>query len=120
MGIAPATGTLVHDLFSAIDARDFERLREICHPEVMYERPGYEPFLGIERLLKFYREERVIASGDHLLTAVLVNDTHGACWGRFVGNHRDGSDIDVEFADTYVLEDGRVRGRKSFFYQPSV
>jgi hypothetical protein len=112
--------TLVHELFQAIDGRDFERLREVCHPDVTYARPGYEAFQGIERLLKFYREERVIASGNHLLRAALINDTHGACWGRFVGTHRDGSDIDVEFADTYELEDGKIRFRKSFFYQPSV
>lgn len=120
MDLAATTSTLVHDLFHAIDTRSFERLRDICHPEVTYERPGYEAFVGIERLLKFYREERVIASGDHLLTAVVVDDAHGACWGRFVGAHRNGSDIDVEFADTYVIEDGKIRRRKSFFYQPAV
>ena len=115
-----ASPTLVHDLFRAIDTREFERLREICHPEVTYARPGYEGFAGIDRLLKFYREERVIASGEHQLTAVVVNDTHAACWGRFVGTHRDGSPIDVEFADTYELEDGAIRRRKSVFYVPSV
>ena len=115
-----APPTLVHDLFRAVDSREFERLREICHPDVTYARPGYEPFEGIERLLKFYREERVIASGKHHLTAVLVNDTHGACWGRFLGTHKNGSPIDVEFADTYELEDGQIKRRKSFFFVPSV
>jgi uncharacterized protein len=115
-----APTSLVHDLFQAIDTRNFERLREICHPEITYERPGYEAFVGIERLLKFYREERVIASGEHHLTAVLVDDTHAACWGRFLGAHRNGSAIDVEFADTYEVEDGRIRRRKTFFYQPAV
>jgi uncharacterized protein len=115
-----ASTSLVHDLFQAIDSRSFERLRELCHPDVTYERPGYEPFVGIDRLLKFYREERVIASGDHHLTAVVVEGANGACWGRFLGAHRDGSDIDVEFADTYQIEDGRIRRRKSFFYQPAV
>jgi len=110
----------VHDLFDAIDSREYERLREICHPGVSYARPGYEDFVGIDRLLKFYREERVIASGKHHLTAVLVNDTHGACWGRFLGTHKNGSPIDVEFADTYELEDGQIKRRKSFFFVPSV
>jgi ketosteroid isomerase-like protein len=115
-----APPTLVHDLFCIIDARDFERLREICHPQITYQRPGYSAFSGIDRLLRFYREERVIASGSHRLDAVVVNDTHAACWGRFVGTHRDGSPIDVEFADTYLLEDGVIRRRKSFFYLPAV
>ena len=51
---------------------------------------------------------------------MLVDDAFGACWGRFVGKHRDGSDIDVEFADTYEIEDGKIRRRKSFFYVPAV
>lgn len=115
-----ATDTLVHDLFDAIDSREFDRLHEVCHPEIVYERPGYEAFSGMERLLRFYRDERIIASGKHHLTAVLVNDTHGACWGRFVGKARDGADLDVEFADTYEIEDGKIRRRKSFFYVPAV
>ncbi len=118
--MSTVANTLVHDLFSAIDARDFDRLREMCHPEIVYERPGYEAFSGMERLLRFYREERVIASGRHRLTAVLADDAFAACWGRFVGKHRDGSDLDVEFADTYEIEDGRIRRRKSFFYVPAV
>lgn len=118
--MSTVTNTLVHDLFNAIDTRDFDRLHEVCHPAIVYERPGYEAFSGMERLLRFYREERVIASGKHHLTAVLVDDAFGACWGRFVGKHRDGSDIDVEFADTYEIEDGKIRRRKSFFYVPAV
>lgn len=117
---ATAATTLVHDLFQAIDTREFEQLRDLCHPDVTYERPGYEAFVGIDRLLRFYREERVIASGEHHLTAVVIDDAHGACWGRFLGAHRNGSPIDVEFADTYEVEDGKIRRRKSFFYQPAV
>ncbi|HEX2093124.1 MAG TPA: nuclear transport factor 2 family protein [Longimicrobiaceae bacterium] len=112
--------TVVHDLFRAIDARQFSRLRELCHPEIVYERPGYEPFEGIDRLLRFYEEERVIASGSHDLTAVVIDASHAACWGRFQGMHRNGSEIDVEFSDTYEIEDGKIRRRKSFFYRPAV
>jgi ketosteroid isomerase-like protein len=115
-----APPTLVQDLFRAVDARDFERLRGIFHPEVVYERPGYPPFTGIDRLLRFYREERVIECGEHRLTAVVANDDHAACWGRFVGTHRDGSPIDVEFADTYALDAGAIRHRKSYFFAPLV
>jgi len=118
--MSTVANTLVHDLFRVIDARDFEGLRDVCHPEIVYERPGYEAFVGIDRLLKFYREERVIASGGHHLTAVLVDESFGACWGRFLGEHRDGSALDVEFADTYEIEDGKIRRRKSFFYRPAV
>ncbi|HYH79206.1 MAG TPA: nuclear transport factor 2 family protein [Longimicrobium sp.] len=112
--------TIVHRLFDAIDTRSWERLPELFADEVVYERPGYEPFRGLGRLDHFYREERVIASGRHHLDGVVVGDTQAACWGRFVGVHRDGSAIDEGFADTYELEGGRIRHRKSFFFRPAV
>ncbi len=85
-----------------------------------YERPGYEPLVGYERVKKFYREERVIASGTHFLEGVVVNDDSGACWGRFVGVHKNGSAIDERFADAYTFENGKIRTRKSYFFRPAV
>lgn len=112
--------TFVHELFRRIDARDWEGLAASLHPEVVYERPGYEPLVGRERVLRFYREERVIAAGEHRLDRVLTDAESGACWGRFVGVHRDGSDIDERFADVYLLQDGRIRTRRSFFFRPAI
>jgi len=112
--------TLVHDLFRIIDGREFDRLPEVCHEDVVYERPGYEPIRGIDELIHFYREVRIIARGEHHLTAVLLDEGHAACWGRFEGVHRNGTDLGVDFADTYVLEDGRIRHRKTFFFKPAV
>lgn len=118
--IATAEGSLVEELFRAVDAGELHRLREVCHPGVVYERPGYETLSGIDSLVRFYRHETVIASGTHRLTAVVVNDAFGACWGHFVGRHRDGSDVDVEFADTYEIEEGKIRRWKSFFHCPVI
>lgn len=118
--MSTGTSTLVHEMFRIIDGRDFDRLREFCHEDIVYERPGYEPIVGMDELLHFYREVRIIASGEHQLAAVVLDDEHGACWGRFEGLHRNGSGLSVEFADTYVIEEGKIRRRKSFFFQPAV
>jgi len=112
--------TIVHRLFDAIDSRRWERLPDFFDADVVYERPGYEPFRGLDRLDHFYREERVIASGRHHLEGVVVGDTQAACWGRFIGTHRDGTPIDEAFADTYQLTGDRIRHRKSFFFRPAV
>lgn len=112
--------TIVHRLFDAIDSRQWERLPELFDEQVVYERPGYEPFQGMQRLDQFYRVERVIASGKHHLEGVVVGDSQAACWGRFIGTHRDGTPIDEGFADTYELANGRIRVRKSFFFRPAV
>lgn len=112
--------TLVHEMFRVIDGRDWDRLPEFFAAEAVYERPGYEPFAGLERLDRFYRHERVIASGRHLLEAVVMDGDNAACWGRFVGVHKDGSPIDESFADFYRLAENRVVHRKSFFFRPAV
>jgi ketosteroid isomerase-like protein len=112
--------TIAHRLFEVIDGRQWERLGEVFAPDVVYERPGYEPFTGLERLGRFYRDERIIASGSHHLASVVVEEERAACWGRFLGTSRDGHPIDERFADFYDLSDGRIRRRTSFFFRPAV
>ena len=115
-----AEGTFVHRLFEIIDGRHWDRLPEAFVAEAVYERPGYDPIDGIEALTHFYRDVRIIGSGKHHLEAVVLNETHGACWGRFIGATRDGTPIDERFADCYVFQDGRIKSRRSFFFRPAV
>jgi len=110
----------VRKVFQTIDSRDWDGLQRVFCENMTYERPGYEPLVGYERVKKFYREERVIASGTHFLEGVVVNDDSGACWGRFVGVHKNGSAIDERFADAYTFENGKIRTRKSYFFRPAV
>lgn len=112
--------TIVHRLFEAIDAQQWNRLPEFFHPQIVYERPGYPRFSGLVRLHTFYLEERVIHSGVHVLSQVLIDENAAAAWGRFQGVHRDGSPIHEDFADVYQLRDGWISYRKSFFFRPAV
>ena len=86
----------------------------------MYERPGYDPLVGLERVLRFYRDERIVVSGRHELHGIVVDGDAGACWGRMRGTLRDGSAADVRFAEVYSFADGRIRTRRSYFFQPAV
>ena len=114
------TDEIIVNLFGAIDSSDWAKLAQIIHPEIVYERPGYEPFQNMDRVLQFYRNERVLASGSHRLEAIVHEGDHAACWGRFVGKKKDGSSVDELFADCYTFEDGRIRTRRSFFFRPAV
>jgi branched-chain amino acid aminotransferase len=120
LGRPAVSENFVVELFRRVDSRDWEGLRESFAPDAVYERPGYEPLVGLERLLHFYREERVIAAGEHRLEHVVIDGDTAACWGRFVGIHKNGSPIDERFADCYTLEDGRIKTRRSFFFRPAV
>jgi ketosteroid isomerase-like protein len=87
---------------------------------LLAERPGYECLVGLDQLMQFYRRVRVIASGTHLLEEIVGDDVRAACWGRFVGVHKDGSPIDERFADVYTLADGKITTRRSYFFRPAV
>jgi ketosteroid isomerase-like protein len=112
--------TFLVEMFRKIDARDWEDLRAFFCQDVRYERPGYEPIVGLDDLLRFYSKVRIIAAGQHSLLNIVVNDSCGACWGRFVGKHRNGSDLDERFADVYTFKDGKIQTRASYFFRPAV
>ena len=111
---------IITELFRAIDTQDWEALTCIFHPEVVYERPGYEPFIGIRRLLHFYRKERILATGQHYLECVIVKANYGACSGRFRGITKDNIPADERFADIYSFETGMIKTRRSYFFRPAI
>ena len=107
-------------MFESIDGSDWAALSDLLHPQVVYERPGYDPLVGLERVLRFYREERLVASGSHRVDGVLVDGDQASSWGRMRGTMRDGSAADVQFAEVYGFADGRIRTRRSYFFRPAV
>jgi ketosteroid isomerase-like protein len=106
-------------LFQAVDTSDWAALEKIYAPAVVYERPGYGPFLGRERVIYFYRCERLI-QGTHLIEAIVASDNQAACWGRFVGRKQDGTEVDERFADVYGFEQGKITTRRTYFFRPAI
>jgi hypothetical protein len=111
---------MIEDMFRAIDAREWKNLAKFFHTETIYERPGYEPFVGLERLLKFYQDERMVKDGKHFIERVVVDGDCATCWGHFEGVLKDGSVVNERFADVYTLAGGKVRTRRTHFYRPAV
>ena len=66
------TNEAVIRMFNAIDSSDWETLKTLFHEDIVYERPGYPPFAGRDRVLQFYKSERIIASGKHHLDQIVV------------------------------------------------
>lgn len=110
----------LREMFEAIDARDWETLAGFFHPEIVYDRPGYESFVGAERVLRFYRDERIIADGIHDIEGIIIENGAGACWGSMRGTLEDGSNAHVRFADVYSFDGPALRKRTSYFFEPSV
>jgi len=106
-------------MFRVIDACDWDNLGRFFHPELVYERPGFPILEGRDANLHFYRQIRTIR-GEHRFDAFAVAPETGASWGRFVGKAKDGTPLDVPFADCYRFKDGMLWRRKSFFFVPVI
>lgn len=111
---------LIKQLFATIDGQQWETLGRLFDADVIYERPGYEPFVGIERLMKFYREERILSSGQHYIEQIIIDGDHGACYGRFVGLKKDNTAADEMFVDVYCFNQDKIKTRRSYFFRPAV
>jgi uncharacterized protein len=111
---------VVGQLFQIVDSKDWDALPGVLADDLIYERPGYAPLVGLEQVLHFYRAVRVIDSGEHQLDKIVTANLCGACWGRFVGQRKDGAPVDERFADTYIFEKGKIRRRYTYFFRPAV
>ncbi|MBB4684426.1 nuclear transport factor 2 family protein [Amycolatopsis jiangsuensis] len=118
---APRTAErLVTDLFTVIDERRWDELTDVFAPGCVYERPGYEPLAGLADIEHFYRHIRVISVGRHLVDRVVSDLGSAACWGRFTGEDRSGRSLDEGFADTYLVQDGKIVRRTTYFFRAAI
>jgi ketosteroid isomerase-like protein len=122
--------SVIRRMFECVDAADWERLSGCFHPEVRYERPGYPPLVGRDRLIRFYREERPIAESRHEIEGILLDGDlqsdgdratgSAAAWGEMTGKVIDGDPVAFRFAEIYGFADGVIRARRSYFFTPAV
>ncbi len=111
----------IQRLFDAIDLKDEDVFSELFAEDVYYERPRCPPIVGVEAMIRFYREDRPIASGQHVIEHIVANDTCGAAWGRMRGITKAGKDVDVIFSDVYEFDArGRISKRRGYFFEAAL
>jgi len=111
---------LITELFGIIDGRRWDELGSIFADDCVYNRPGYEPIVGLTQLQQFYRHERIIASGEHKIERMVSDLGTVACWGTFVGHGKAGQPLKEDFADTYQVCDGKILSRRTYFYRAAI
>lgn len=113
---------LISSMFSAIDDNAFERLAGCMDTAVVYERPGYEPIIGYDALLDFYRKTRRIRLGRHDLHRVLCQGEDVVSCGLFTGELKNGEPVTIDFSEIYRLNEQRTRilFRKTYFFQAAI
>lgn len=114
------TETEVRKMFADIDACHWDALPNYFHLQVVYERPGLEPIVGLGGLLRFYRQERAVVYGEHHIEQVVIQPGAGACWGHGEFVLRDGTTPSERFADVYLFTEGKISMRRSHFFRPAV
>ncbi|MFB7610925.1 nuclear transport factor 2 family protein [Streptomyces gardneri] len=118
---ASAAEADVRRYYELVDAGDVPGLVGLFTADATYHRPGYEPFEGHDGLTRFYSGARVIRTGRHTLTKILVEGSDVAVHGEFNGELHDGTTVGLRFADFFQLAaDGRFSRRDTFFFAPLV
>lgn len=112
--------TVVGAYFAAVDANDFDALLELFDDDIVYERPGYEPMRGKDRLRQFFTTERVIASGKHQIEDILAVGDKATAWGSFQGTSHDGNTLSEKFCDVYEFRNQRIYRRSTYFFRAAV
>ncbi|GAA5162780.1 nuclear transport factor 2 family protein [Ornithinimicrobium tianjinense] len=107
--------------YERVDAGDLEGVLAWFADDAVYHRPGYAPMAGRAALADFYGGERVIVSGAHDVEEVVGDGDHVAVRGVFTGTLKDGSSVEVGFAD-FIRYDEHARAveRRTYFAQPAV
>lgn len=111
---------LAERYYELVDRNDVDGVVALFAVNAVYERPGYDPLLGRNGIDAFYRSDRVIAYGKHTLAKVVVNGDDVAVEGAFSGVLRDGTRVDVRFADFFQIRDHEFAQRRTYFFAPSV
>lgn len=117
---ARSASTLVTTLFDIIDGARWDELATVFTEDCVYNRPGYDPLVGLTRLDHFYQHERIIKSGRHEVLHAVGELGAAACWGRFTGVSRTGDPLDEQFADTYLVQGDKIVLRQTYFFRPAV
>lgn len=114
------TEQVVREYYDAVDAGEIPALLDLFAADAVYHRPGYEPLRGRSEIEHFYRDDRVIVAGMHTIDDIVVDGDRAAVRGFFNGTLKDHSVAEEGFADFFVLEEGRIALRRTYFDRPAV
>lgn len=107
-------------MFAAVDAMDWTTLAGFFHPAVVYERPGFPPLTGRDRVLRFYRVERPITRSAHRIDGIVIEHDRGAAWGLADCVLADGTAMKIGFADIFHFDEDMITLRRTHFFVAAV
>ena len=109
-----ATG-MVEALLTAIDNKDWDSLAKLLNEDSVYEVHGFPPYTGKKEILEYYENIRPIQAGVHTIESIYTGLDSVVCCGVFVGMKKDGSRIDISFADELRFHNFKISKRRVYF-----
>ncbi|MEM0140077.1 MAG: nuclear transport factor 2 family protein [Ferroplasma sp.] len=106
---------LVKSYYTAVDSNDLKTLFSVFDDNIVYERPGYKPLVGMDNFKKFYEENRIIKEGHHTITNIIVHEPFVIVEGEFSGILKDNSKSATKFVDVYTFKNGKAIKRHTYF-----
>ncbi|WP_144799453.1 nuclear transport factor 2 family protein [Halorubrum depositum] len=101
---------LARAYYEALDAGDYERLRELLAPDFVQRRPD-RTFEGRDRFVAFMRDERPMTDTTHAVDAVYPAGPGVAVRGRLLD--ADGDEV-FAFVDVFDVADGRLAALETY------
>jgi ketosteroid isomerase-like protein len=109
---------LIEALLDAIDNADWGSLSKLLSDDTVYEVSTSPRFEGKHAVMDYYENIRPIVSGQHTIVSILNDGDKAVCCGRFVGTKKDGSVVDILFADELQFGNFKIEKRRVYFCQP--
>jgi ketosteroid isomerase-like protein len=103
-------------MYRAIDTDDLDTLGRLFRDDAVCERPAARPLVGRDAIVRFYANDRRIASGQHTIQQLVIDGAAGAAWGSFSGRRVEGWTLDLCFADGFTFADGLIATRRSHVF----
>ncbi|WP_327066378.1 nuclear transport factor 2 family protein [Kitasatospora sp. NBC_01250] len=110
----------VREYYERVDAADYEAVFEMFCDDVVYERGGTEPIVGMEEFKRFYLADRIIESGRHEVEAVVDNGDWVAARGVFSGRLKNAELVTVRWADFHLFKGEKIWRRYTYFADRAV
>ena len=101
---------LARAYYDALDAGDYERLRELLDPDFVQRRSD-RTFEGRDRFVAFMRDERPMTDTTHAVDAVYPKGPGVAVRGRLLD--ADGDEL-FAFVDVFEVTDGRLAALETY------
>lgn len=111
----------VQGYYDALDAGDTDGVLEAFSGDVLYMRPGYDRFVGLEKLREYYESSRKLGEGRHMVRNILVDGQQAAANGMWEGQAKDGSRVTQGFGAFFMFgANNRITEHTTYFFTPAV